>query len=260
MLARVDARADVLGDVNTVRIAICRGERTRTVLRSSAALNRAADEVARGATPQDALTASGYGATRATAIELRGVGDEAQLQDILARYCSVIADPEFNELGVSAKRDHLWLVLAVERAVPGDVGNVSARVLSLVNDARSRPRRCGAQSFPSARPLTLNPQLGRAALLHSQEMAEHSAMTHEGRDGSTPSERVTRTGYRWSAVGENVAAGQRTADEVVAAWLSSAGHCENIMNGQYREMGIASAVNTKDRYGVYWSMSLASPR
>ncbi len=258
--APVDARADVLSDVNTVRVAICRGERPRAALRLSAELNRAAEGVARGATPQDALLAAGYGAARATALDLQGVADDAQLEDLLGRYCSVIADPEFNQIGISSKREHLWLVLAVERGVPGDAGNVSARVLSLVNEARSRPRRCGAQSFPAARPLRLNPQLERAALLHSQEMAGHSAMKHEGRDGSSPSERVTRTGYRWSTVGENVAAGQRTADEVVAGWLASAGHCENIMNGQFTELGIASAVNAKDRYGVYWTMSLAAPR
>ena len=135
-----------------------------------------------------------------------------------------------------------------------------ARALKLINDARSRPRRCGAQTFPAAKPLTVNAKLAQAALLHSREMAEHSDMTHEGRDTSTPAERVTREGYRWSAAGENVAAGQKTTDAVVAAWLASPGHCANIMNGQYTEMGIASAVNDRDRYGVYWTLSLAAPR
>ena len=85
-------------------------------------------------------------------------------------------------------------------------------------------------------------------------------MTHEGRDGSTPAQRVTREGYQWSAVAENVAAGQKTIEDVVASWLMSSGHCANIMSGQYTEMGIASAVNEKDRYGVYWTLSLAAPR
>lgn len=140
------------------------------------------------------------------------------------------------------------------------VASLGAHVLGLVNDARARPRRCGLEVFAAARPLTLNPQLEHAALLHSREMAEHSSMTHEGHDGSTPGQRATRAGYPWSAVGENVAAGQRTADEVMAAWLSSPGHCANIMNGQYAEMGIASAVNERDKYGVYWTMSLAAAR
>jgi len=133
-------------------------------------------------------------------------------------------------------------------------------VLRLVNDARSRPRRCGSETFGAARPLTVNAHLERAALLHSREMARHSFMGHLGRDGSTPGERVTEAGYRWSTVAENVAAGQQTADEAVAAWISSSGHCANIMTAKYAEMGVASAINRKDRYGVYWTLNLAAPR
>jgi len=56
--------------------------------------------------------------------------------------------------------------------------------------------------------------------------------------------------------------GQRTAtaEDVVAGWLTSAGHCVNIMGATYTEMGIASAVNTRDHYGMYWTMSLAAHR
>ena len=229
-------------------------------LQASGALNRAAEEIAKGAPPRDALAAAGYAASRASSIDLQGVRDDAQLQDILAKNCSLIADPEFSEIGMRVQKDHLWLVLAVARSLPGDSGAESAHVLKLVNEARSRPRRCGSETFAAVRPLTLNAQLGRAALVHSQEMAKYSLMQHEGRDGSTPAQRVTQAGYRWRAVAENVGAGQRTAEEVVAGWLASAGHCENIMNAHYSEMGIASAVNEKDRYGVYWTLSLAAPR
>jgi uncharacterized protein YkwD len=137
---------------------------------------------------------------------------------------------------------------------------VSARVLILVNDARSQPRRCGGQLFPAAKPLTLNARLERAAQLHSQEMATYVYMEHEGRDGSTPAQRVARAGYEWTDVGENVAAGQDTADAVMVSWLASEGHCANIMNAKFTEMGVASAVNARDAYGIYWTMSLASPR
>lgn len=250
----------MLNDINTVRIAICKADKPRAALQLSPALNRAAEGVARGAAPRDALAVAGYAASRASSVSLQGVRDGAQLQEMLARYCSVIADPEFSEIGVSAKKDRVWLVLAVAHSAPADAGPTSARVLKLVNEARSRPRRCGGDSFEAARPLTLNAQLGRAALQHSQEMAKYSLMQHEGRDGSTPAQRVTLAGYRWRAVAENVAAGQRTAEEVVAGWMASPGHCENIMNAHYSEMGIASAVNEKDRYGVYWTLTLAAPR
>jgi uncharacterized protein YkwD len=195
----VVARADVLSDVNIVRIKICAGNKARAALQVSSKVSSAAQHVARGAAPQNALVAAGAGA-------------------------------------------------------------VSARVLSLVNEARSRPRRCGSQTLGAGKPLKLNALLGRAALLHSQEMAKHSLMGHQGRDGSTPAQRVARAGYQWTAVGENVAAGPGTAEEVMAGWLASSGHCANIMSARFSEMGVGFVVNGQDDYGVYWTLSLAAPR
>lgn len=137
---------------------------------------------------------------------------------------------------------------------------VSARVLNLVNEARSRPRRCGNHTFEAAKPLTLNPQLRRAALEHSQEMATYSFTKHQGRDGSTPGQRVTRAGYQWTAVAENVAVGPGTAEEVMAVWLASSAHCANIMSARYRDLGVAVVVSGQDGRRVYWTLSLAAPR
>jgi uncharacterized protein YkwD len=257
----VVAWADVLSDVNTVRIKTCAGEKPRAALQLSSKLSSAAQSVARGATPHDALVAVGYAASRIASIHVQGYGDDARLRQVLAQaYCSLIVDPEFKDIGIGWTRDNLWLILAVERSVPGDADVVSGRVLSLVNDARSRPRRCGSQTFAAGKPLRLNAQLGRAALLHSQEMAKYSFMAHQGRDGSSPAQRATRAGYQWTAVGENVAAGPGTAEEVMAGWLANSGHCANIMSARYSEMGVAFVVNTRDDFGVYWTLSLAAPR
>jgi uncharacterized protein YkwD len=148
----------------------------------------------------------------------------------------------------------------VLRTGPGDAKVVSARVLKLVNDARSRPRRCGGEAFPAAKPLTLSPQLERAALLHSREMAMSSSVRHEGSDGSTPVQRAAQAGYTSTLVAENVAAGQETADQLMADWLVSAAHCANIMSAQYAEMGVAFAINEGDAYGVYWTLNLGAAR
>jgi uncharacterized protein YkwD len=108
--------------------------------------------------------------------------------------------------------------------------------------------------------LHLNAVLNTAAQLHAEDMAKHRQMQHEGSDGSSPAQRVTRQGYRWKAVGENVAAGAGSAAEVVSGWLSSPGHCANIMNPTFTEMGVAFAVNQRDDYAVYWAQSFATPR
>jgi hypothetical protein len=256
----VEARADVLSDVNTVRIAMCPGDTPPAALELSPELSRAAEAIERGATLQDSLSAVGYSVRRAASIDLQGDLGDARLPGLLLPDCSLIANPEFNEIGISVEKNHVWMVLAVERSVPGNPGAVSAHVLSLVNAARSRPRRCGSQFFSATKPLMLNPQLGRAAQQHSQEMAEYSFMEHKGHDGRTPAERVTDAGYRWTTVGENVAAGQGTVEEAVAGWLASAGHCANIMAAEFSEMGVAAAVNRRDDYHVYWTLSLAAPR
>ncbi|ETP22290.1 hypothetical protein F441_04366, partial [Phytophthora nicotianae CJ01A1] len=57
-------------------------------------------------------------------------------------------------------------------------------------------------------PLCLNKKLHSAAQRHSDDMAAKDYMAHDGSDGSTMSERITQAGYDWSAVAENVAAGQ----------------------------------------------------
>jgi uncharacterized protein YkwD len=132
-------------------------------------------------------------------------------------------------------------------------------VLELVNVAREQPRQCGDRSFQAAPQVMLSPTLTEVASLHAQDMAQQRVMDHRGSDGSTPAERVTRAGYRWRVVGENVAAGQPNADAVVAAWLASAAHCANIMESRFREMGIAFAV-VSGNPATYWTQVFATPR
>jgi uncharacterized protein YkwD len=136
----------------------------------------------------------------------------------------------------------------------------SGQVLELVNEARAQRRRCGWKRFDAVPPLALSAALDRAALAHAQDMAERQVLSHAGRDGSTPGERATRSGYRWRAVGENIASGQATAEQVVADWLKSAHHCANLMDPDYSEMGAAFAIGSQGEARVYWSQMFAAPR
>ena len=126
-------------------------------------------------------------------------------------------------------------------------------MLDLVNRARSQPRSCGERRFPAVPPLALEQRLTAAAQAHSEDMAEHTFMSHVGSDGSSFIERAERSGYEWSALAENVAFGFTDAATVVAGWLSSPGHCVNIMNGSVTELGVGVA-------GVYWTQLFGAPR
>lgn len=181
---------------------------------------------------------------------------------LAARYCESINDPRYTHVGAFQSGDETWIVLAAPRVDPPplDPAATAQRVLELVNDARGQPRRCGREDYSAAQPLTLNAQLTAAAAAHTRDMAERETLTHTGADGSGSGERITRAGYEWRASGENVAAGQRDAETVVAGWLQSPGHCATLMNPHFTEMGIAFAYAPKKNPGIYWAQTFGAPR
>lgn len=161
------------------------------------------------------------------------------------------------------------LALAANRASAGNrdetfVGRASTavvqgRVLELVNEARTRGRRCGQERFAPTMPLEASTLLDEAARRHARDMARHRYFSHRGRDGSEPKQRLSRLGYRSRLTGENIAYGPESAEEVVAGWLASPGHCANIMEPRIREMGIGFAVDDS-RGAIYWVQTLAWPK
>ena len=148
---------------------------------------------------------------------------------------------------------------ANEPPAADDSSAVGARVLALVNEARGAARRCGWKRFEAAPPLARSEALDRTAIVHARDMASRSRMEHAGFDGSTPAERVTRTGYRWRKVGENVAAGQPTPERAVAEWLGSPRHCANLMDPGYTEMGIGFAADPGSAAVIYWAQVFGTP-
>ena len=134
----------------------------------------------------------------------------------------------------------------------------SATYLDAINAARAQAHDCGDTSFPAAPPLQWNAKLAAAAQEHSDDMARNNLTGHEGSDGSTPKERIEKQGYQWRSLGENVAAGQPDTRTVVKDWLNSPGHCENIMNPKFTEMGMALSENNTTGYLQYWTLDLGS--
>ncbi|GFH38821.1 CAP domain-containing protein [Streptomyces pacificus] len=128
----------------------------------------------------------------------------------------------------------------------GAVAVAVARVVQLVNSERGKA---------GCSPLTVNATLAKAAQGHSEDMAAHRNMSHSGSDGSDPGTRITRAGYRWSTYGENVAYGYETPEQVMAGWMSSPGHKKNILNCEFKEIGVGLA-----QPGNYWTQSFGTAR
>ncbi|OWV31281.1 SCP/PR1 domain-containing protein [Halomonas campaniensis] len=133
-------------------------------------------------------------------------------------------------------------------------------MLSQVNEARSQARQCGDQQLEAAEPLTWSCKLEAAAESHSKDMAENDYFSHTGPEGAGIEQRVGNQDYIWQAVGENIAAGHTSVSAVVEGWLDSPGHCRNLMNDAFTEMGMAKAEDPESRYSTYWTQTLGNPR
>jgi uncharacterized protein YkwD len=135
---------------------------------------------------------------------------------------------------------------------------VSARVVELVNAARSKGRRCGSQRFGAAPSLQVSRKLNDAAASHARDMARRTFFEHRGSDGSRPKDRVLRAGYQPRLSGENIAYGPESAEEAVAGWLDSPGHCANIMDSRFKEIGVGISTGRK-RGEIYWVQTFGAP-
>lgn len=135
-------------------------------------------------------------------------------------------------------------------------------VMARVNQWRASGANCGSEgNFGPAAALTWNNLLAQAATGHSQDMVAHNFFSHTGSNGSSLADRITAAGYSWSSVGENIAAGQTTVNQVVDGWIASPGHCANIMNPAFVHVGVACVPGTSSTtYRTYWTMDLGKPR
>ncbi|AVB26688.1 CAP domain-containing protein [Pseudomonas syringae pv. syringae] len=205
---------------------------------------------------QQALTRASYPMVTVQAISLSGPNNaDAALKAVLESFCRVVLDPQFVDIGVSREgRD--WRIVLARSLVASRLGDWQAegqKILDMINNARTQARQCGTQSFAAAAPLAWNPVLGTAAQRHSQAMANQNFFDHKDRDGRTPGDRAELAGYVGQQVGENIAAGQDSARKVVDGWLLSPGHCANLMNPDFRELGAAYAMDPKSDAGIYWT-------
>ncbi|CAA6798521.1 MAG: Transporter [uncultured Sulfurovum sp.] len=145
-------------------------------------------------------------------------------------------------------------------------------LLDAINKERSQSRTCGDKgTFPAVPALTWNPDLYAAALEHVTDLAYSNTFSHDGSGtqydltgNGTPSkfyERIVANGYtNYFSVGENIAGGQRSLDEVMKAWMASPGHCVNIMKSTYTEVGVAIVIKEESNYQIYWGQNFGSKR
>ncbi|MFC3942726.1 CAP domain-containing protein [Pseudomonas gingeri NCPPB 3146 = LMG 5327] len=210
---------------------------------------------------QQALARAAYPMVNVQAISLSGPRDaSAAMKAVQESFCRVVLDPQFVDIGVSRQGNEWRIVLArpLLTARLGDTQAEGQKLLELINSARAQPRQCGAQAFAATTPLVWNALLATAAESHSRNMANNNFFDHQDRDGHTPGDRAELAGYIAQRIGENIAAGQDSGRKVVDGWLASPGHCANLMNPQFHDLGAAYAVDPKSDSGIYWTSLFGS--
>lgn len=134
--------------------------------------------------------------------------------------------------------------------IPGNNETLIARAVELVNQERTSR---------GLAEVTLNSQLSRMAEAYCCEMIEQRFFSHENpTTGEGPAQRALNAGYIFLAIGENLAGGQTSPEQVISEWMQSKqGHRENILAAQWREVGVG--VRTGGEYGVYWVLEFGNP-
>ena len=118
--------------------------------------------------------------------------------------------------------------------------NVIMQVVNLVNEHRLA---AGMDA------LSADSTLNEAANRRAEEIVR--SFSHSRPDGRSCFTVLEEYKIVFRAAGENIAAGQRSAEEVVAAWMNSEGHRENILSGYFGHIGV-SCIYVDDMYGYYW--------
>jgi uncharacterized protein YkwD len=157
--------------------------------------------------------------------------------------------PSFVKI-VDAKNNHGLCVAA----------NMSAEVLSRVNQFRANGAVCGGVSYPSAKPLRWSAKLKQAADEHSNDMATHNFFNHKSAsNGSTLIERLRNVDYNYRTAGENIGAGAATVAQVLDMWIASPGHCVTLMTASFLDLGVSCKNNSNSHYKTYWTLKAAAP-
>ncbi|MFL6233314.1 MAG: CAP domain-containing protein [Thermoanaerobaculia bacterium] len=172
--------------------------------------------------------------------------------------------PESRDLGVGLDRvggQPLYTLLVAEpsadwfaRGTAGirDLGRVRAAMLAQVNAERKQA---------GVAPLRPNPRLDQAAQSHAQDMLARHYFAHESPEGKTVRERARAAGYDWRAIGENIAEGQLSVEEVMDTWMHSPPHRRNILDRDFKELGVGLALGRSGgEWQVEWVQTFGTKR
>ncbi|HQD05795.1 MAG TPA: CAP domain-containing protein [Bacillota bacterium] len=183
-----------------------------------------------------------------------GIQTPAQLVDYLlkdSRYQQNFFSSHYNCIAVGyaggkGKYYHYWTVWLLD--IPGPAAadtraQYEEKVLELVNKERAAR---------GLRPLQWDEELRKVARAKSEDMRDRNYFAHDSPTYGSLAEMLSTFGVKYRFAGENLAAGQKTPQEVVAGWMNSDGHRENILNPRFTHLGVGYA-DGGGKYFYYWT-------
>jgi uncharacterized protein YkwD len=176
-----------------------------------------------------------------------------------------LMEDDFRDLGIGVSRLRGTPLYVFLFAVPEgefflkstaslrDPARVRAALLAAVNAQR---RKAGAP------PLRSDPALDKAAQKHAEDMLARGYFAHESPNGTTVRERAREAGYDWRGIGENIADGQFSVDEVMDGWMRSPEHRRNILDKSFTDLGVGLALGRgkNGEYRVLWVQSFGAAK
>lgn len=144
-----------------------------------------------------------------------------------------------------------WLIYPGQKIkvplVDEGIKAMEGEVLELVNEERAAA---------GLKPLAMDWELQRVARLKSQDMIDKNYFSHQSPTYGSPFEMIKNFGISYRSAGENIAAGQRSAAEVMESWMKSQGHRANILKPGYTHLGVGYAAGGK--WGHIWTQIFIS--
>ncbi|GAA0459431.1 CAP domain-containing protein [Alkalibacillus silvisoli] len=167
-----------------------------------------------------------------------------QLKD--GNFSNYLYDPEFTHVGVGYESGgsygHYWTVYFIDHPIEQDVDEMEELVFKIVNEIREEN---GLDQF------LRHDDLAEVARMKSEDMRDYNYVAHESPNYGAPYEMVEHFEIDNRGSAENIAAGQKTPEEVVGGWMNSDGHRANILNEDLTHLGVGFAQGGEQN--SYWT-------